>query len=136
MERVTFEIDWVELTPANRWYKDRWAKARHVAEWREAALQAAQINKLPKDWASMGVVAQARYEAGQLTDPDAFAPAMKAVVDGLTFGPKPPHGYGVIPDDHGAHYRGLLLLPPFKDPTKRSALIVTLIEGDPWSSIP
>lgn len=137
MDPVIFEIDWLDLTPANRWHALHWApKSRLVEEWREAAIYAARLHRLPKGWESVGVQIQARLRSGQLPDPDAFAPTAKALVDGLAYGPRDPHGYGLIPDDTGEHYKGLLLLPAFKDPSKRSALIVTLHQGGfPWSSI-
>lgn len=125
IEVVHFEIDWLPLVPANAWYKDRWTKTANVKDWRAAGFQAGSLFKLPRDWQEMFVTGQARHATNQLTDFDAMAPAMKAVVDGLVLGPKK-LGWGVVLDDSPEYVKGLTLLPSFCDRSKRPALLVTL----------
>lgn len=116
------EIDWLELVPVNRWFSGHWSKkAALVTEWREAAIQAAQLSRLPKRLDRFRLDVQARHQKGTLTDPDAFAAAAKAICDGLIL-------YGLAEDDSGEFFDGLHLLPPYMDKTKRPALIVVVTE--------
>ena len=128
MNEWTFEIDWLPLTPANRWHTGHWSKKTElVSAWRAAAIQAARIAKLPKGLAAFTVTVQARHQTMRLTDFDAMAPTAKAVIDGLVSGPRG-DGYGLAPDDTPEYARSLTLLPSFCDRDKREALIVTIRE--------
>ena len=120
-------IDWLPLTPANRWYKGHWSKtAALVTEWRNAAITAARLAKLPTDVGAFTLTVQARHRTNHLTDFDAFAPAAKAICDGLVTGPRG-DGYGLAADDTPDIARGLTLLPSYLDRTQPDALIVSVI---------
>lgn len=121
----TFEINWVPLTPANRWYSGHWSgRAERSAEWRAAGTRAARMHNLAQTGDPFHVVVQARHKTNHLTDADAFAPAAKAIVDGLI-------DYGLAPDDRAEFFKGLVLLPSFLDRTQREALIVSVRPGGP-----
>ena len=123
-------IDWLPLTPANRWYKGHWSKtATLVTEWKGAAIIAAQLAKLPKGVGSFRLTVQARHRTNHLTDFDAFAPAAKAICDGLVTGPKG-GGYGLAADDTPDIALGLTLLPSYLDRLKPDALIVQVVIED------
>ena len=121
----TFEIDWLPLMPGNRWHKGHWsARAKLVETWRGAGCQAGTVYRLPKGMESFHLTVQARHKTNHLTDFDAFAPAAKAIVDGLI-------DYGLATDDRPEFCKGITFLPSFLDRTKREALIITIAEGEP-----
>lgn len=124
------EIDWCSRPiSANAWYgANRWDKAALVAEWKNHAVQAARLAKLPRGIPGFEIALQFRYSKGALTDPDAAAPCSKAIVDGLVTGPKAPYGYGLCPDDNADFFYGTHLLPSILDRSKRDAVIVIVRE--------
>jgi len=123
-------IDWLPLTPANRWYKGHWSKtAALVIDWRSAAIQAARIAKLPKGVDAFSLTVQARHRTNHLTDFDAFAPAAKAICDGLVTGPSG-DGYGLAADDTPDIAQRLTLLPSFLNRDLPDALLVSVVIED------
>jgi len=82
---------------------NRWDRAAHVKEWREAFAWIAKKERVPKmQWIS--VVAQPAQKRGRLQDTAACNPSVKAAIDGLV-------DAGIIPDDSGEFVRDITFLP-------------------------
>jgi len=83
---------------------NRWGRAEHTKEWRQAFALLARQNKVPPMlW--IRVIAQPSQKRGRLQDTAACNPSVKAAIDGLV-------DAGVIPDDSGAYVRQVSFLPP------------------------
>jgi hypothetical protein len=85
-----------------------WARESSlVRHWRDAALQWARFEKLPKNLARVRLDAVLHFTTNRRRDTATnYHLTLKAIGDGLAYGPKPPHGYGLIVDDDDAHLDG------------------------------
>lgn len=82
---------------------NRWGRAEHVKEWRDAFAWLARKERVPPmRWIS--VVAQPAQKRGRLQDTAACNPSVKAAIDGLV-------DAGVVPDDTGERVREITFLP-------------------------
>ena len=82
---------------------NRWGRAEHVKEWREAFAWIARKHRVPRmRWIS--VIVQPAQKRGRLQDTAACNPSVKAAIDGLV-------DAGVIPDDSGEFVRDITFLP-------------------------
>lgn len=82
---------------------NRWGRAEHVKEWREAFAWLARKQKIPQmEW--VNVVAQPAQKRGRLQDTAACNPSVKAAIDGLV-------DAGIVPDDTGNFVRQITFLP-------------------------
>ena len=82
---------------------NRWGRAEHVKEWREAFAWIAKKERVPRmKW--MNVTAQPFQKRGKLQDTAACNPSVKAAIDGLV-------DAGVVPDDTGDYVRMITFLP-------------------------
>ena len=97
---------------------NRWGRASHVKEWREAYAWLARRQRIPRmEW--INVTAQPFQKRGRLQDTAACNPSVKAAIDGLV-------DAGVVPDDTGDFVREIRFLP-----CKRGDDSLTLIiEGE------
>ena len=117
---TTLVIDWLGRPHTSNLERQKhWRALSPIhKQWREAGAQAAMVACV----GSLGpseVTAQARYRQNRMTDPDACAPALKCVIDGLV-------DRGVWPDDTAAWIRRVSYLPPVLDRDQPDALIVTI----------
>lgn len=117
------EIDWLgRPLNANRARNlHHFAKAKASSEWRAAGIMAARMAKIPPLGAASFTV-QSRYTHNRLTDTDACAPALKAVLDGLV-------DAGVLETDTALHVKSVTYLAPFHDPAKKDALLVVVTKA-------
>ena len=115
-------VDWLgrpHLANAERRAHYRTNAAKR-AEWREAGAQAARLAKVPA-LERVAVTVQARYGKGRLSDPDACAPSVKGLIDGLV-------DAGVIPDDTGEHLASVTYLAARLERGRPDALVVRVEE--------
>lgn len=82
---------------------NRWGRAEHVKQWREAFAWLAKKHKVPR-MRYMNVIVQPAQKRGRLQDTAACNPSVKAAIDGLV-------DAGVVPDDTGAFVREITFLP-------------------------
>lgn len=82
---------------------NRWGRAEHVKEWRQAFAWLARKQRVPA-MSRISVVAQPAQRRGRLQDTAACNPSVKAAIDGLV-------DAGVVPDDTGEHVREITFLP-------------------------
>ena len=82
---------------------NRWGRAEHVKQWRQAFAWLARKEGIPP-MAWISVVAQPEQARGRLQDTAACNPSVKAAIDGLV-------DAGVVPDDTGEHVREITFLP-------------------------
>lgn len=88
--------------------------------WREAGALLARAQRIPA-LERIAVDCWGRYPGGNLPDPDAVAPSLKGVLDGLV-------DAGVIPDDDGSHVAWVRYLAPVVDRSRLVALMVRVGE--------
>ena len=82
---------------------NRWERASHVKEWREAFAWLAKKERIPPmRW--INVTAQPFQKRGRLQDTAACNPSVKAAIDGIV-------DAGVVPDDTGDFVRQITFLP-------------------------
>lgn len=82
---------------------NRWNRAAHTKEWREAFAWIAKKERLPKmRW--VNVTVQPYQKRGRLQDVAACLPSAKAAIDGIV-------DAGVLPDDSGEYVRMVTFLP-------------------------
>lgn len=82
---------------------NRWGRADHVREWREAFAWIARQQRVPKmRW--VRVTVQPYQKRGKLQDVAACLPSAKAAIDGIV-------DAGVLPDDSGEYVRMVTFLP-------------------------
>ena len=88
--------------------------------WRQAGAVLARAAHIPPmDRITVDVTA--RWQKGTLPDPDAVAPALKGVLDGIV-------DAGVVPDDSGRHVEWVRYFAPVLDRALPPALLVTIAE--------
>ena len=93
--------------------------ARVRRRWHDTAAWLARQQRIPA-LPAVTVTAYGCYgTARSLPDPDALAPTLKAVIDGIV-------AAGVIPDDTSAHVRGVTYLPPVVARGQADGLVVTI----------
>jgi crossover junction endodeoxyribonuclease RusA len=82
---------------------NRWGRAEHVKEWREAFAWLARKERMPRmRW--INVTVQPFQSRGRLQDVAACLPSAKAAIDGIV-------DAGVLPDDSGEYVRMVTFLP-------------------------
>lgn len=82
---------------------NRWGRAAHTREWRDAYAWIAKRERIPRmRW--INVTVQPFQKRGRLQDTAACNPSVKAAIDGLV-------DAGVIPDDSGDYVRMITFLP-------------------------
>jgi crossover junction endodeoxyribonuclease RusA len=82
---------------------NRWGRADHVKEWRQAFAWLAKAHRIPPmQW--VDVTAQPHQARGRLQDTAACNPSVKAAIDGLV-------DAGIVPDDTGVYVRKITFLP-------------------------
>lgn len=82
---------------------NRWGRAEHVKEWREAYAWLARRQNIPRmEW--INVTAQPFQKRGRLQDTAACNPSVKAAIDGLV-------DARIVPDDTGEFVREIRFLP-------------------------
>ena len=82
---------------------NRWGRAEHTREWREAFAWITRQERVPRmRW--INVTVQPFQKRGRLQDTAACNPSVKAAIDGIV-------DAGVIPDDTGEHVRMITFLP-------------------------
>lgn len=82
---------------------NRWDRATHTKEWREAFTWIARKERIPKmKWVKVTV--QPYQKRGRLQDVAACLPSAKAAIDGLV-------DAGILPDDSGEYVRMVTFLP-------------------------
>lgn len=82
---------------------NRWGRAEHTREWRDAFAWIARRERVPHmRW--INVTVQPFQKRGRLQDTAACNPSVKAAIDGLV-------DAGVIPDDTGEYVRMITFLP-------------------------
>ncbi len=82
---------------------NRWGRAEHTREWRDAFAWIARREKIPRmRW--INVTVQPFQKRGRLQDTAACNPSVKAAIDGLV-------DAGVIPDDTGEYVRMITFMP-------------------------
>lgn len=82
---------------------NRWGRAEHTREWRDAFAWIARRERVPRmRW--INVTVQPFQKRGRLQDTAACNPSVKAAIDGLV-------DAGVIPDDTGDYVRMITFLP-------------------------
>lgn len=86
--------------------------------WRGMGKKAAETAEIPP-LAAVKVTCWGVYPGGRLPDPDACAPSLKGVLDGIV-------DAGVIPDDTGQYVHGILYVPAVKEKGVDAALHVLL----------
>lgn len=87
-------------------------------KWRGMGAAAAETAAIPP-LASMKVTCWGVYPGGRLPDPDACAPSLKGVLDGIV-------DAGVIPDDTGEWVKAITYLPAVKERGVDAALHVLI----------
>jgi len=97
---------------------NRWARAAHNREWREAFTWIVKKEKVPKmKW--INVTAQPFQKMGRLQDTAACNPSVKAAIDGLV-------DAGIIPDDSGEFVRMIIFMPVIRGDDQ----LTLIIEGE------
>lgn len=82
---------------------NRWGRAAHTREWRDAFAWIAKRERVPRmRW--INVTVQPYQKRGRLQDTAACNPSVKAAIDGLV-------DAGIIPDDSGEYVRQITFLP-------------------------
>lgn len=82
---------------------NRWGRAEHVREWRDAFAWLARKQRIPRmTW--IDVIAQPSQKRGPLQDTAACNPSVKAAIDGIV-------DAGIVPDDTGTYVRQITFLP-------------------------
>lgn len=82
---------------------NRWKRAEHTKEWRQAFCWLAKKEHMPAmKW--MNVTVQPFQARGRLQDTAACNPSVKAAIDGLV-------DAGIVPDDTGDYVRQITFLP-------------------------
>lgn len=95
--------------------------ARVRRRWHDTAAWLARRRRIPA-LPAITVAAYGRYGTRRsLPDPDALAPTLKAVIDGIV-------AAGVIPDDTSTHVRSVTYLPPVVASGQADGLVVTITE--------
>jgi crossover junction endodeoxyribonuclease RusA len=87
-------------------------------KWRGMGLALAEQAKVPACTA-IEVTCWGVYPGGRLPDPDAVAPSLKGVLDGLV-------DAGVVPDDTGEWVKAITYLPAVKEKGVDAALHVLI----------
>lgn len=87
-------------------------------KWRAMGLHLAELAQVPP-LASIEVTCWGVYPGGRLPDPDACAPSLKGVLDGIV-------DAGVIPDDTGEWVKAITYLPAVKEKGVDAALHVLI----------
>ena len=87
-------------------------------KWRGMGLALAEQAKVPACGA-IEVTCWGVYPGGRLPDPDAVAPSLKGVLDGLV-------DAGVVPDDTGEWVKAITYLPAVKEKGVDAALHVLI----------
>lgn len=87
-------------------------------KWRGMGLALAEQAKVPSCTA-IEVTCWGVYPGGRLPDPDAVAPSLKGVLDGLV-------DAGVVPDDTGEWVKAITYLPAVKEKGVDAALHVLI----------
>lgn len=98
---------------------NRWGRASHVKEWREAFAWLARRQHVPR-MAWINVTAQPVQKRGRLQDTAACNPSVKAAIDGLV-------DAHVVPDDTGDFVREIRFLPC----TRGEDALTLILEGEP-----
>jgi crossover junction endodeoxyribonuclease RusA len=97
---------------------NRWDRAAHVKEWREAFAWIAKKERIPKmQWIT--VSAQPSQKRGRLQDVAACLPSVKAAIDGIV-------DAGILPDDSGEYVRMVTFLPCLRGDDQ----LTIIIEGE------
>lgn len=120
-------IDWMGKphTSNDERKMNRYRVAEAHREWREAALQAARLDGLPKNLLPCRVHAHAVYPKGNLPDTGAIAPTVKCIIDGLV-------DHGCWPDDSGEWVVSEVYHPAVRVSSGgRYAVVVVLEEVQP-----
>lgn len=115
-------IDWMGRPhTSNDERRKHWRALTGIhAGWRQAGLQAAQTQRIPKGLPACTVTAWGRYKTGSsLPDVGAIAPTVKCVIDGLT-------DHGCWPADTAEWVAAETLLPPMVDGSQPDALVLVL----------
>lgn len=93
-----------------------WAKL--TAAWREAMKARAELLGLRPAVSRVGIEARIHQAGGNLADPGAHMPCVKACIDGL-------RDAGVLVDDTGEHVAWVMLHAPIKGPG--AAIVLELV---------
>jgi len=101
---------------AHRWHYRTISADRK--KWRGLGLALAEQAKVPACTA-IEVTCWGVYPGGRLPDPDAVAPSLKGVLDGLV-------DAGVVPDDTGEWVKAITYLPAVKEKGVDAALHVLI----------
>ena len=119
-------IDWCgRPLVSNKANKMHWAAVgRERTVWGNAAIQAAQIAKLPKPLGRVSIEITAEYPtARSLPDADGLAPTVKGLLDGLVRG-------GYLPDDSAAWVSSTRCLAPVVDRSLNRPTVAVRITED------
>jgi crossover junction endodeoxyribonuclease RusA len=84
-----------------------WAKL--TAAWRDAMCERAQLLEIPATTSRVGIECVPHQAGGNLADPGAHMPCLKACIDGL-------RDAGVLADDTGEFVAWVMLHAPVKGP--------------------
>lgn len=87
-------------------------------KWRAMGHALAELANVPA-CGSIEVTCWGAYPGGRLPDPDACAPSLKGVLDGIV-------DAGVIPDDTGEYVKAITYLPAVKEKGIDAALHVLI----------
>lgn len=97
---------------------NRWGRAEHTREWREAFAWIARRERVPRmRW--INVTVQPFQKRGRLQDTAACNPSVKAAIDGLV-------DAGIVPDDTGDYVRQITFLPCVRGDDQ----LTLIIEGE------
>lgn len=97
---------------------NRWGRAEHTREWRDAFAWIARRERVPRmRW--INVTVQPFQKRGRLQDTAACNPSVKAAIDGLV-------DAGIVPDDTGDYVRQITFLPCVRGDDQ----LTLIIEGE------